>query len=65
MEAELTIDDLKFIQESLKYTALKFEEYQKYPSYEYKQKRLEDVRVVAVKISDLIKSKKMKTTAIK
>lgn len=60
MRTELTIEDLKFIKEFLKYTALKFEEYQNYPSCEYKQKRIEDVRVVAVKIDNLIQEQKQK-----
>ena len=35
----LTTEDWEMILESLKYTKLKFEDYEKYPSYEYKQKK--------------------------
>lgn len=47
----LTLEDINFILESLKYTKLKFEEYQGYPSYEYKQGRIEDVNKVAAKVA--------------
>ena len=53
MNDELTREDLDFILESLKYTKLKFEEYDKYPSYEYKLKRIDDVNVVISKIQKL------------
>jgi hypothetical protein len=55
---ELTVNDLSFILESLKYTKLRFEEYpigeKGYPSYEYKQKRLEDVNNVIAKVKELL-----------
>lgn len=47
-----------FIQESLKYTKLKFEEYQGYPSYEFKQKRIMDVTNGMKKISTLLDNHK-------
>lgn len=49
----LTLEDCDFILESLKYTRLNFEEYQKYPSYEYKQKRIGDVNDVIAKVREL------------
>ncbi|WP_428327912.1 hypothetical protein [Mucilaginibacter sp.] len=52
----LTLEDLSFIKESLKYTKLKFEEYQTYPSYEYKQKRIQEAAEVLNKVSDIIKA---------
>jgi hypothetical protein len=52
---DLTLEDLKVIQESLKYTILKFEDYQGYPSEEYRQKRINDIKPVAHKISKLIR----------
>ena len=52
----LTLEDLSFIKESLKYTKLKFEDYQGYPSYEYKQKRVQEAAEVLNKISDIIKA---------
>ncbi len=52
----LTIEDLSFIKESLKYTKLKFEDYQTYPSYEYKQKRIQEAAEVLNKVSNIIKA---------
>ena len=43
------------ILESLKYTKLKFEEYDKYPSCEYKQKRIDEVNELIAKIKLLKK----------
>lgn len=53
---QLTLENLSFIKESLQYTKLKFEEYQGYPSYEYKQKRINEVNDVLNKVSDIIKA---------
>ena len=50
----LNLKDLNFILESLEYTRLKFEDYQGYPSHEFKQQRLSDVKEVMVKVRDLI-----------
>jgi hypothetical protein len=46
--------DLAFILESLKYTRLKFEDYQQYPSYEFKQGRIADVNEVIKKVENLL-----------
>ena len=54
----LSIEDLEAIQESLKYTILKFEDYQGYPSYEFKQKRIEDIRTLSFKVNGLIQELK-------
>lgn len=54
----LTIDDLIFIKESLAYTKHNFENYTGYPSYEYKQQRLNEVAAVAAKVDELIKSRR-------
>jgi membrane-bound lytic murein transglycosylase MltF len=54
----LTLEDLSVIKESLKYTKLKFEDYQGYPSHEFKQKRVNEVAEVLYKISEIIKFKK-------
>jgi len=56
----LTIADLTFIQESLKYTRLKFEDYQGYPSYEYKLNRIDEVNKVATKVNAILKELKSK-----
>jgi hypothetical protein len=54
----LTLDDLIMIKESLKYTKLKFEDYEGYPSYEFKQKRVNEVAEVLFKVSKVIKFRK-------
>tara|TARA_R110002051_G_scaffold325756_1_gene430875 strand:+ start:5520 stop:5678 length:159 start_codon:yes stop_codon:yes gene_type:complete len=46
--------DLQFILESLQYTKLKFENYEQYPSYEFKQGRINDVNEVIVKVKELL-----------
>jgi 5-bromo-4-chloroindolyl phosphate hydrolysis protein len=50
---ELTKEDLEFIEESLLYTRKNFEEYQKYPSYEYTQQRLDRVNDVLNKVKQM------------
>lgn len=52
---ELTKEDLKFIEESLLYTRKNFEEYQKYPSYEYKQERINQVNDVLNKVKQMMR----------
>lgn len=58
----LTLSDLNFILESLEHTRHKFENYpigeKGYPSYEYKQKRMEEVSAVISKIQGMRKSLK-------
>jgi hypothetical protein len=51
-----TTKDWELILESLKYTRLKFEEYDKYPSIEFKQKRIEEVNHLISKINTFLKS---------
>jgi membrane-bound lytic murein transglycosylase MltF len=58
MPTQLTQQDLEFILESLKYTKLKFEDYQQYPSYEYKQERIKEVQDVMSKVKDILKETK-------
>lgn len=50
---ELTGQDWQIILESLKNTKLKFEEYQGYPTYEFKQQRVEEVNQLILKIKSL------------
>jgi len=57
---ELTIDDLKFIKESLQYTKHNFENYTKYPDQDYKQKRIAEAGEVLAKFNDLLKKRKSK-----
>ncbi len=47
--------DINFIIESLNYIKLKFENYEQYLSYEFKQKRIEDVNNVLQKVRELKK----------
>ncbi len=56
MNQELNLKDLNLIQESLEYTLLKFEEYDKYPSQEFKKQRILEVNLVLEKIKSLIKA---------
>lgn len=53
----LSEEDLFLIKKSLEYTRLKFEEYQNYPSYEYKQKRICEVNKTLAKVNDIIKER--------
>ena len=53
MKKELTISDLDLILESLEHTRKKFEEYELYPSSEFKQKRIGDVNDVMEKVRTL------------
>lgn len=52
---EFTPEEIQIVIESLRYTKLKFEEYQHYPSYEYKQQRIHELSQL---IEKLRKSKK-------
>ena len=56
MNKDLNASDLDFILESLKYTRKAFEEYDRYPDYEFKQKRLAHVNDVMEKIRSLKRS---------
>lgn len=53
MENELNINDLKFIITSLEYTRLNFQEYQHYPSEDYRKERIDDVNKVINKVKTL------------
>ena len=54
---QLNGSDIKIIIESLEYTKLRFEEYDKYPSYEFKQERIQQVNTVIEKLKKVNKSK--------
>lgn len=56
MSKELNKSDINFILESLNYTKLKFEGYDKYPSYEFKQQRNNDVNNVIEKVKIIKKT---------
>ena len=58
MTDKLTLPELEMIRESLKYTKRSFQDYGYYPSYEFKQQRLNEVDVVRQKISQMIKETK-------
>ena len=53
----LTMEDLSIIKESLNYTKLKFEDYQGYPSYEFKQKRVTEITNILNKVFGIIRVK--------
>lgn len=56
---KLTLSDLNFILESLKYTKRKLEEtpicLEGYPDYDFKQKRIKKVEAVTKKIQNILK----------
>lgn len=53
---KLTSEDLQLIKESLHYTKLKFENYQDYPSIEFKNERIQGVVEVIKKVDSLLKN---------
>lgn len=55
---DLTLADLDMIITSLEYTRLKFDEYSKYPSYEYKQSRISEVNATIAKVAAIRKTLK-------
>lgn len=58
MSAEiLSIEDLKFIKESLSYTKQKFENYE-YPTQEFKQQRINEVISLIAKVDAQIQKQK-------
>ena len=48
----LTEADVKFILESLKYSKLRFEEYEGYPSEDFRKQRIDEVNKVIQKVKD-------------
>jgi hypothetical protein len=50
---KLTLQEIAMVLESLKYTKLRFEEYDKYPSYEYKLQRIKEMIDLINKIENL------------
>jgi len=52
---EFTIEELKFIKESLRYTLEKFQDYRDYPSLEFKMERVNYVQSLIDKTSKIIK----------
>ena len=55
---DLSNEDLSFILESLEFTKHKFENYDKYPSVDYKQKRINEVTEIISKIKIIIKERR-------
>jgi hypothetical protein len=50
----ITPKELEMILESLEYSKRKFEEYDKYPSKEFKQERINQINLLISKIKSLI-----------
>ena len=50
---ELTVEEIGLIKESLRYTQQSFENYQLYPSYEYKLQRINEVRELQAKLTKI------------
>ena len=59
----LTYDDCLFIIESLDWTVQKFENYQQYPSYEFKQRRVMEAKAIRQKVRDLRGAAKIRESA--
>jgi len=57
MSTELSKQDLHLILESLNYSKKSFEEYDKYLSNEFKQKKIQEVDNLIMKIKKIIKEK--------
>lgn len=55
MELKLSNQDLHFILESLQYTKIKFEDYDSYPSPEFKQQRIKEVETIITKVQSILK----------
>lgn len=53
MKTSLTEKDFNVILESLKYTRLTFENYQKYPSHEFRLKQIDEVNSVIEKVKQI------------
>ena len=51
-KVKLSKKDWNIILESLNYSKYKFENYEKYPSYDYKQQRVNDVLEVILKVKE-------------
>ena len=58
MTEKLTQQELEMIREALNYTKRSIQNYEHYPSYEFKQQRLNEVDTVRQKISQMIKETK-------
>ncbi len=52
---QLTSEEKQLILESLRYTKLKFESYEGYPSTEFKQKRVNEVNNLIMKLKAIFK----------
>ncbi len=49
----LTGNDLAFIAESLRYSKIRFEEYDRYPSWEYKRERIAEAEEVIARFQEI------------
>lgn len=56
MTNQLSIQELEIILESLTYTKKTFEDYDKYPSYEFKIKRINEINDLISKVKSLKKN---------
>jgi len=50
--SHLSQNDWAFIKESLRWTVIRFEEYTRYPDYEYKRGRIAEAKAVLDKVMD-------------
>jgi hypothetical protein len=57
---DLTLEELELILTSLDYTKQKFQSYSYYPSYEFKQQRIAEVKIIIEKVRAIKKAMKSK-----
>ena len=53
MNDQFSINELEVILESLKYSKKTFEDYDKYPSYEFKTQRIKEINELILKVKSL------------
>jgi ppGpp synthetase/RelA/SpoT-type nucleotidyltranferase len=58
MSTKLSNQDLDFILESLQDTNVKFENYDSYPSIEFKLQRVKEVKKIINKVQSILKEEK-------
>lgn len=57
MENSLTVNDFEIILESLKYSKKQFEDYEFYPSLEFKNQRIQEIEEVIKKVKEIVSNK--------
>lgn len=53
IETDLTADEIGEVQTAIDYAIRKFENYQDYPSYEFKQQRVAEMKTIRAKVREI------------